>query len=158
MSSERQTHLEGIHQVIDEEEAPQLPDSAIHMAQHDVAVLLDELLRHGHIRVQVSPAEDSQETSHKSAANSSYVLDTVSTEPPFCAIEKETSQCEECWKDRTELTYIILSKPFFFSLLFTQSPASGKKGEWAKTRKKNPTKAIYPFLPLEGPCGVAIKL
>lgn len=63
MSTQRQTHLEGIHQVIDEEEAPQFPDGAVHVAQHDAAVLLDELLRHGHIRVQVSPAGDSQETS-----------------------------------------------------------------------------------------------
>lgn len=63
MSSQRQTHLKGIHQVINEEEAPELPDGAVHVAQHNIAVLLDELLWHSHIWVQVSPAGDSQEIS-----------------------------------------------------------------------------------------------
>lgn len=70
MSWHRQTHLEGIHQVIDEEEAPQLAHGAVHVAQHHVAVLLDELLGHGHIRVQVGPAGAAGKHEWNGAANS----------------------------------------------------------------------------------------
>lgn len=104
MCSQSPTHLEGIHQVIDEEEAPQLPDGAVHVAQHDIAVFLDELLGHGHIRVQVSPAGDRSKPQWNRAANGGCVLDTVSTEPPFCVRENQTPQPEECRKDTTELT------------------------------------------------------
>lgn len=50
------THLDGVDQVLDQEEAPQLADGLVELGQSQVTVLVHHFLRERHLLVQVLPA------------------------------------------------------------------------------------------------------
>lgn len=49
------THLDGVDQVLDQEEAPQLADGLVELGQSQVTVLVHQVLRERHLLVQVLP-------------------------------------------------------------------------------------------------------
>lgn len=49
------SHLDGVHQVLDQEQAPQLTDGLVEFGQDQVAVFVDHVLGQRHLLVQVLP-------------------------------------------------------------------------------------------------------
>lgn len=54
------SHLDGVDQVLDQEQAPQLPDDLVEFGQNHVAVLVHHVLRQRHLLVQVLPERSSR--------------------------------------------------------------------------------------------------
>ena len=54
------SHLDGVDQVVHQEEAPQFTDGPVCSGQEQVAVLVDHVLRQRHLTVQVHPERDSR--------------------------------------------------------------------------------------------------
>lgn len=48
-------HLDGVHQVLHEEQAPDFCDGLVEFSQNHVAVLVDHVLGQGHLLVEVLP-------------------------------------------------------------------------------------------------------
>lgn len=53
-------YFQGVHEVLDEEEPPQLLQSAVHVELQAVRVLLDLLLGQGDLELQVGPGNRHQ--------------------------------------------------------------------------------------------------
>lgn len=49
------THLDGVNQVLNQEEAPQLADALVELGQSQVTVLVHHFLGERHLLVQVLP-------------------------------------------------------------------------------------------------------
>lgn len=54
------SHLDGVNQVLDQEQAPQINDGLVEFGQNHVAVLVDHVLRQRHLLVQVLPERESR--------------------------------------------------------------------------------------------------
>lgn len=54
------SHLDGVDQVLDQEQAPQFNDALVEFGQSHVAVLVDHVLRQRHLLVQVLPERESR--------------------------------------------------------------------------------------------------
>lgn len=53
-------HLDGVHQVLNQEQAPQVTDSLVKFSQNHVTVLVDHFLRERHLLVQELPEKTVQ--------------------------------------------------------------------------------------------------
>lgn len=55
-------HLDGVHQVLHQEQAPDFCDGLVEFGQNHVAVLMDHVLGQGHLLVEVLPERQRQST------------------------------------------------------------------------------------------------